>query len=39
MKQYPSIAHYDDSILGTPMVAFNKLDGSNLRFEWSKKKE
>lgn len=38
MKQYPSIAHYDDSILGTSLIAFNKLDGSNLRFEWSKKK-
>jgi len=38
MKQYPSIAHYKDSILGTPLVAFNKLDGSNLRFEWDKKK-
>lgn len=38
MKQYPSIAHYDDSILGTPLIAFDKLDGSNLRFEWSKKK-
>jgi len=38
MKQYPSISHYDDSMIGTPMLAFNKIDGSNLRFEWSKKK-
>lgn len=38
MKQYPSIAHYDSSILGTPLIAFYKHDGSNLRFEWDKKK-
>jgi hypothetical protein len=38
MKQYPSIAHFDESIIGTPVIAFDKLDGSNLRFEWGKKK-
>jgi hypothetical protein len=38
MKQYPSIAHYKDSFIGIPIIAFDKLDGSNLRFEWCKKK-
>ena len=36
MRQYPSIppaVHH----IGQPCVAFYKLDGSNLRFEWSKK--
>jgi len=38
MKHYPSITHYDNSFLGISMIAFDKLDGSNLRFEWDKKK-
>ena len=38
MKQYPSISHYNDSVLGKSVIAFDKLDGSNLRFEWNKKK-
>ena len=38
MKQYPSIHHLDSSLLGRSAVAFNKIDGSNLRFEWSKKR-
>lgn len=36
MKYYPSIppaVHH----IGQPCIAFYKLDGSNLRFEWSKK--
>jgi hypothetical protein len=37
MKTYPSIPYYADH-LGKPCIAFAKYDGSNLRFEWSKKK-
>lgn len=35
MKQYPSILH--DIYLNRYAYAFDKLDGSNVRFEWSKK--
>ena len=38
MKQYPSISHFNESVLGQTVIAFDKLDGSNLRFEWGKKK-
>lgn len=36
MKQYPSISNVTGYI-GNPCIAFYKYDGSNLRFEWSKK--
>ena len=37
MKTYPSIPkHYD--FVGEPVWAFDKIDGSNIRTEWSKKK-
>jgi hypothetical protein len=44
MKEYPSIpAAADllarpDAYLGRPFVAFDKLDGSNIRAEWDRKK-
>jgi len=39
MKQYPSIPSWKEgAILGLPIIAFEKLDGSNIRAEWSKKK-
>lgn len=44
MKEYPSIpAAADllarpDAYLGQPFVAFDKLDGSNIRAEWDRKK-
>lgn len=38
MLQYPSIIGIAKSPLGLPCYAFYKYDGSNLRFEWSKKK-
>jgi len=38
MLQYPSILGSAKSPLGKPCIAFNKYDGSNLRWEWSKKK-
>jgi len=37
MKQYDSIEYYGD-YWGLPIVAFDKLDGSNLRFEYSHKR-
>lgn len=37
MKQYPTIEYYNKGILGTHVFAFDKLDGSNMRFEWSQK--
>lgn len=36
LKQYPSIPHVQ-GFYGRPCYAFFKYDGSNLRFEWSKK--
>ena len=36
VKTYPSIAYATDSHL--PIVAFDKLDGSNIRAEWTSKK-
>ena len=36
MKHYPSISH--DILWDTNVVAFDKLDGSNIRAEWSKKR-
>lgn len=35
MKEYPSI---QGEIVGQPIYAFDKLDGSNVRAEWSKKR-
>jgi hypothetical protein len=37
MKEYPSI---DREIrFGEPIYAFDKLDGSNIRAEWNKKRK
>ena|ERR1041385_4988488 len=38
MKQYPHINYYPKGIIGAPVYAFDKLDGSNIRAEWSKKR-
>lgn len=38
MKSYPSIIYPPPCGLGENLHTFAKLDGSNLRFEWSKKK-
>lgn len=38
MKKYPSIPHYDSDFIGRKVWAFDKLDGSNLRFEYSRKR-
>jgi len=38
MKAYPTILHWTNSPLGLPCIAFDKLDGSNIRFEYSTKR-
>ena len=38
MKTYPTIGHWNEGILGEPIFGFDKLDGSNIRAEWSKKR-
>ena len=38
MKAYPKILHWNNSPLGLPCIAFDKLDGSNIRFEYSRKR-
>jgi hypothetical protein len=38
MKQYPKIEYYNKGIIGLECYAFDKLDGSNLRFEWGRKR-
>lgn len=38
MKQYPRIYHHNKGIIGDHIFAFDKLDGSNLRFEWGTKR-
>jgi len=37
MKSYPSIVRVDQSGWNRDLYTFDKLDGSNLRFEWSRK--
>jgi hypothetical protein len=37
MKTYPSINYYNKGIYGSIVHVFDKLDGSNIRCEWSKK--
>lgn len=38
MKQYPKIEHYNKGPFGQNCYAFYKLDGSNFRAEWSRKR-
>lgn len=38
MKHYPKIEYYNKGLINSPVIAFDKLDGSNLRFEWSRKR-
>lgn len=38
MKHYPEIAGSAKAPLGSPCLAFEKYDGSNLRWEWSPKR-
>jgi len=38
MKEYPHIDYWNKCKFGAPVWAFEKLDGSNIRAEWSKKR-
>lgn len=38
MKQYPKIDYFNKGIYDSNCICFDKLDGSNIRFEWSKKR-
>ena len=38
MKQYPKIEYYNKGLFGQNVIGFDKLDGSNIRCEWSKKR-
>ena len=38
MKQYPKIEYFDKGFFGDTVWAFDKLDGSNLRMEWNRKR-
>ena len=38
MKSYNSISHWNKGPFGQSTIAFDKIDGSNLRFEWGKKR-
>lgn len=38
MKKYPKIDYYNKGIIGSPVIGFDKLDGSNIRLEWSRKR-
>lgn len=37
MKQYDSIPKWCTEDFGKPIIAFDKLDGSNIRAEWNQK--
>jgi hypothetical protein len=38
MKSYPNMQYFDKGIHGSYIYAFNKLDGTNIRIEWSRKR-
>jgi len=38
MKEYHHIEYWNHGIMGAPIIAFNKIDGSNIRCEWSHKR-
>jgi len=38
MKTYPSVEYWNRGIMGAKVIAFDKLDGQNIRVEWSKNK-
>lgn len=38
MKNYPKIEYHNKGLFGEHCIAFDKLDGSNLRFEWGHKR-
>ena len=38
MKKYDKIPYHNKGLYGEDCICFDKLDGSNLRFEWSRKR-
>lgn len=38
MKQYPKIDYYNKGLYGKDIIGFDKLDGSNIRCEWTRKR-
>lgn len=38
MKSYHSLQYWNESFIGNRIWAFDKLDGSNMRFEWNRKR-
>lgn len=38
MKAYPKIEYYNKGLFGETVYAFDKLDGSNIRAEWNRKR-
>lgn len=38
MKQYPKIDYFTEGLFGETVWAFDKLDGSNLRMEWNRRR-
>jgi hypothetical protein len=38
MKKYDKIPYWNKGLFDSDCIGFNKIDGSNLRFEWSKKR-
>jgi hypothetical protein len=37
MKRYPKLLHHNKGLFGHTCIAFDKLDGSNIRVEWDRK--
>ena len=38
MKSYDKIEYWNKGLFGEQIIAFDKLDGSNMRFEWGRKR-
>jgi len=38
MKEYPHIEYWNHGLIGSPIIGFDKIDGSNIRCEWSQKR-
>lgn len=38
MFEYPSILSWNEIVKGKPCIAFDKLDGNNIRYGWTRKK-
>lgn len=38
MKSYPKIQHHNKGLIGQDCYAFDKIDGTSMRFEWGRKR-